>query len=50
MEVQELQKKAADYRKLAEGEPHDEMRDMLQRVADTLEEVVAMEAKKKPRR
>jgi hypothetical protein len=50
MEVRELRQKAADYRKLADVEPHDEMRDMLQRVADALEEVVDIRAKNEPRR
>jgi hypothetical protein len=49
MEVQELRKKAAHYRQLADKEPQDEMRDMLRRVAETLEEVVDIRAKNKRR-
>jgi hypothetical protein len=48
--AEELRKRAAYYRKLAEAEPHDEMRDELKRLADALEEVAAIHAKKKPRR
>ena len=48
--AEELRKRAAYYRKLAEAEPHDEMRDMLKHVADALEEIAAIQAKKKPRR
>jgi hypothetical protein len=48
--AEELRKRAAYYRKLAEAEPHDEVRDMLQRVADAIEEVAAIQAKKKPGR
>jgi hypothetical protein len=48
--AEELRNRAIYYRKLAEAEPHGEMREMLKRVADALEEVAAMQIEKKPRR
>jgi hypothetical protein len=49
MEVQELRKKAAHYHQLADEEPQDEMREMLRRVAETLEELVGIRAKNERR-
>ena len=41
MDAEELRTKAAQYRKLAEGEPPGEMRDELMRVVTALEEMAA---------
>ena len=41
MDAEELRTKATQYRKLAEGEPPDEMRDELMRVVAALEEMAA---------
>ena len=41
MDAEELRTKAAQYRKLAEGEPPGEMRDELMRVVAALEEMAA---------